>query len=107
MSNPLQDPSNWSKPYTLVVPVEITIMVDDPSNVSYKSLADEKVVKKILNELRSVCSLLDPSGKQLMVRFLESMTLTDYNKLKEGKSGSTVDLDKMIEEKLKNILGKK
>lgn len=79
--SPLQNSSNWSKPLSLVVPVEVIIMVDDPTNPAYRSLAEDKVLKPVLNELRSVCGNFDKSGKQLFIKFRPTMSLEEFEAL--------------------------
>jgi hypothetical protein len=100
--NPLQNPVNWNKPMTVIVPLEVTIMVDDPSNPSYKSLLETKVLKPLANELRSICQRI--GGKQLFVKFNESIDLEEFNKMKKSSQSPNVDkntLESILDELLK------
>ncbi len=63
-NSPLQNPANWNKPKTWVVPLRITIMVDDPSQYDFEM---KKLIDRIMNELRAISKNFDRSGKQLSV----------------------------------------
>ncbi len=63
-SSPLQNPANWNKPKTWIVPLRFTVMVDDPTKYDFEM---KKVLEKILNELRSITRNFDKSGKQLSI----------------------------------------
>lgn len=100
--SPLQNQSNWSKPLSLIVPVEVIIMVDDPTNPAYRSLAEDKVLKPVLNELRSVCGNFDKSGKQLFIKFRPTMSLQEFEAL-VGANKSAEPSSEMLESLLKKM----
>jgi len=84
--HPLNDPNNWNKPKTWVVPLLITILVDDPK------LYDEQmtgVVKNLVNELRSIATNFDKSGKQLT--FTSLPVIKDLEKIEDLKQGNPLD----------------
>jgi len=99
---PLQNSANWSKPLSLIVPLEVIIMVDDPNNPAYRSLAEEKVLKPVLNELRSVCTNFDKSGKQLFIKFRPTMSLTEFETL-VGANKSAEPSNDLLAQLLKKV----
>ncbi len=61
----LEDKSTWTKPKTWVLPVMVTVMVDDPGKYDSQM---QTMIDRLINELRSVARNFDKSGKQLTLR---------------------------------------
>lgn len=85
-NHPLSNPVNWNKPKSWIVPLVVTVMVDDPKEYDEQM---QLMLKKVLNELKAICSNLDRSG--LQVSFLEE--ITDVKKFKEVLAGVKADDD--------------
>ena len=105
--HPLSNPDNWDKPKTWVVPLSITMMVDDPEAYDTNM---EDLVKKILNEFRAISRNLDRSGKQLLVVPLPH--IKDPEKIKFLKQGKfsvqpTVTDDSKLKKMLEDLLKEK
>lgn len=62
---PLEDKTTWTKPKTWVLPVMITVMVDDPTQYDSQM---QTMIDRLVNELRSVAKNFDKSGKQLTLK---------------------------------------
>lgn len=62
-ANPLLDKSKW-EPKTWVVPLMITVMVDDASKYDMHM---DKLVKNVVNELRRITANFDKSRGQLSI----------------------------------------
>lgn len=103
MSSPLEDPKKANKSKVWIVPVEITVMVDDPS------LYDEQMeifTKSILNELRGICTNFDKGRNQVFVKFLDPVK--DSSKFESIRNGSaSQDAEEKMEKMLEAILKKK
>lgn len=67
----LQNPNNWTQEKTWVVPLKITIMVDDASKYDAQM---KQMVGRIVNEIRSVSRHFDKSGKQLIIEIGDVVT---------------------------------
>ena len=107
MSSPLEDPKNWTKPKKWIVPVELTIFVDDPEEYDVQMA---KFVQKVLNELRSICRHMDKSGKQLSIEFLDP--IKDPKKFRNALKGVEDkelddEVEKRLEAKLEALLKKR
>lgn len=78
MTNPLADKKNWTNPKTWVIPLAITVMVDDATkyDASMKTQVD-----RIVNELRGICANFDKTGKQLIIKGGEPIKNIEENKL--------------------------
>jgi len=100
-AHPLMDKANWNKPKTWIIPLEITFMVDDPSQYDEQM---SKVVTNMINELRSIAHNFDKSGKQLIFKTLPPIKAAEQIEiLKKGaelKDLSQFDLQAMINKAL-------
>ena len=65
MTEGLENPANWVSEKTWIVPLVVTIKVDDPSKYNAQM---NTLVQNIINELRGVSRHFDKSGKQLSLR---------------------------------------
>jgi division protein CdvB (Snf7/Vps24/ESCRT-III family) len=103
-THPLANPTNWNKPKTWVVPLEITFMVDDPTQYDEPM---KKVIERIINELRSICRNLDNTGKQLSINILPA--IKNAEKINALKSDSAFDSlpPNALEAALEQLLKKK
>ncbi len=103
--NPLSDPKNWNKPKSWIVPLAVTVMVDDPSGYDDQM---KYALQRILNELRAICKNMDKSG--LKISFLEPIRdvekfkrVLDGVQAKEDLEKYDSQLDKMMERKIKEM----
>ena len=58
----LEDKSTWTKPKTWVLPVMVTVWVDDPTKYDSQM---QTMIDRLINELRGIARNFDKSGKQL------------------------------------------
>lgn len=65
MTEGLENPANWVNDKTWIVPLVVTIKVDDPSKYNAQM---NTLIQNIVNELRGVSRNFDKSGKQLSLR---------------------------------------
>lgn len=109
MDHPLKNPDNWVKPKTWIVPLEFTVMVDDPTKYD---LNMKTLIQRIENELKTILRLMDKSQGQIRFRFLSPVKDADkFVKLIESvESKRRVEEfaeSDMLEKKLNELLDKK
>jgi len=105
MTNPLVNPKNWTKSKTWVVPLAVTVKVDDPTKYDTQMKTQ---IERIINELRGVAKHFDKTGSQLTleggepIRNVDDKQLDDLMSvgLKSQLGASDV---KTILEKLENL----
>ncbi len=84
--SPLKNPANWTKPKVWIVPIRMTVMVDDPTKYDFEM---KKILDKIMNELRSITRHFDKSGKQLIIDFGDPIKDPDkWDVLSSGEASS-------------------
>ena len=99
---PLNNPDNWTKKKTWVVPLEVTVLVDDPSKYDDEM---KKSMDRILNELRSVC--LNYAKRGLTINFLDPIkSPKQIEILKKGTNVESIQQD-ALEEMVTRIMNKK
>jgi len=61
----LEDKSTWTKSKTWVLPVMVTVWVDDPTKYDSEM---QIMIERLVNELKSIATHFDKSGKQLALK---------------------------------------
>jgi hypothetical protein len=110
MTHPLEDPKNWAQEKKWIVPLEFTAKVDDASQYDE---AMAKVLREVLNELRSIVSNNFDKGKGMFfVSFGEP--IKDVKKFKEvaktvasNEVVQSLNIQEMIQAEIAKALGKK
>lgn len=108
MTDPLVDPNVPKKAKTWILPLEVTVMVDDPTK--YDGVM-EQFIKDLLNELRGVVNLADGGRKQLTIIPREIIKDTvRFNELvsgvKAGEALKGINVQELIQAEIKKALGK-
>jgi predicted RNA-binding protein with EMAP domain len=111
VDSPLTNPNNCTQNKTWIVPLEFTVKVDDASKYDEEM---EKVLSRVLNELRSIVNSMDGKKKQFGVKFLEKIknpevfynTMKSIDLTKVETQVIPMDLQAMIQAEIKKALGK-
>lgn len=105
-TNPLENKSNWTQEKTWIIPLKITVLVDDATK--YNDVM-EAFVKNFLNELRSIASTLDKRGCK--INFGEPIINPDdadaVFKAAKGEVVSKANLASMVADLVKQEKDKK
>jgi len=111
MTHPLENPSNLTQEKIWIIPLEFRIKVDDASKYDAEM---ETLLKRVLNELRSIVGTFDANKKLFSCQFLPP--IKDVVKFKEAAKAAEStealksngdELRRMIAEELAKITGKK
>ena len=70
MTHPLENPGNLVQDKVWIIPLEFTVKVDDASKYDAEM---QKVLDRVLNELRSIVSTFDGGKKQFNCQFLPAI----------------------------------
>lgn len=101
--HPLNNPNNWTKPKTWIVPLEVSFMVDDPTKYDSEM---QSALNRILNEIRSICANYAKNGG-LSIKFLDP--LKSEKQIETIRKGTNIDSlqQDALEEMVKKIMEKK
>jgi hypothetical protein len=100
MTHPLENPSNLTQEKIWIIPLEFKIKVDDASKYDTEM---DGLLKKVLNELRSIVSTFDGNKKQFSCQFLPP--IKDVTKFHEvAKSVESAEVIKSNEDGLRKLV---
>ena len=105
-TKPLENKDNWTQEKTWIIPLKITVLVDDATK--YDDVM-EAFVKNFLNELRNIASTLDKRGCK--INFGQPITNPDdanaVFKAAKGEIVSKANLQSIVADLVKQEKEKK